>query len=105
VYSTGRPITLPVAEYYYGNSYRVLYSDRNGYRIPDYFRTDFSMNLDGNYKVHQRIHNSWTFGVYNFTARKNAYSVFFQSSGGEVKGYKLSIFGTAIPFITYNFRF
>jgi hypothetical protein len=105
VYSTGRPITLPVAEYYYGNSYRVLYSNRNEYRIPDYFRTDFSMNLDGNYKVHQLIHNSWTFGVYNLTGRKNPYSVFYQSEGGQVKGYKLSIFGTAIPFITYNFRF
>jgi hypothetical protein len=105
VYSTGRPITLPVAEYYYGNSYRVLYSDRNEYRIPDYFRTDFSMNLDGNYKIHQRIHSSWTLGVYNITGRKNAYSVFYQSENGHVQGYKLSIFGTAIPFITYNFRF
>jgi hypothetical protein len=105
VYSTGRPITLPIAEYYYGNSYRVLYSDRNEYRIPDYFRTDFSMNLDGNYKIHQRIHSSWTVGVYNITGRKNAYSVFYQSENGHVQGYKLSIFGTAIPFITYNFRF
>lgn len=105
VYSTGRPITLPIAEYYYANSYRVLYSNRNEYRIPDYFRSDFSMNLDGNYKIHQRVHNSWTFGVYNFTARKNPYSVFFQSQNGHVQGYKLSIFGTAIPFITFNFKF
>lgn len=105
VYSTGRPITLPIAEYYYGNSYRVLYSNRNEYRIPDYFRSDFSINLDGNYKVHQHVHNSWTFGVYNFTARKNPYSVFFQSENGHITGYKLSIFGTAIPFITYNFTF
>jgi len=105
VYSTGRPITLPIAEYYYGNSYRVLYSNRNEYRIPDYFRSDFSMNIDGNHKVHQRIHNSWTIGVYNFTARKNAYSVFFQAQNGHIQGYKLSIFGTAIPFVTYNFRF
>jgi hypothetical protein len=105
VYSSGRPITLPIAEYYYGNSYRVLYSDRNAYRIPEYFRSDFSMNIDGNHRVKQFIHNSWTIGVYNFTARKNPYSVFFQSENGHVKGYKLSIFGTAIPFITYNFRF
>ncbi len=105
VYSSGRPITLPISEYYYGGSYRVLYSDRNAYRIPEYFRSDFSVNLDGNYKVHQFLHNSWTFGVYNFTARKNPYSVFFQSENGHVKGYKLSIFGTAIPFITYNFKF
>lgn len=105
VYSSGRPITLPIAEYYYGGSYRVLYSDRNAYRIPEYFRSDFSMNVDGNHKIHQFIHNSWTLGVYNFTARKNPYSVFFQSENGHVKGYKLSIFGTAIPFITYNFKF
>jgi len=105
VYGTGRPITLPVAEYYYGNSYRVLYSDRNVYRIPDYFRTDFSMNIDGNHKIHQKIHSSWTIGVYNFTSRNNAYSVYYQSENGQIKSYKLSIFGAAVPFITYNFRF
>ncbi|HEU5051708.1 MAG TPA: carboxypeptidase-like regulatory domain-containing protein [Hanamia sp.] len=104
-YSTGRPITLPIAEYDYAGSVRVLYSNRNEYRIPDYFRTDFSMSLDGNHKIHQFFHNSWTLGVYNVTGRKNAYSVYFTSENGHVKGYKLSIFGTAIPFITYNIRF
>jgi len=104
-YSTGRPITLPIAEYDYAGSVRVLYSDRNAYRIPDYFRTDLSMNLDGNYKIHQKTHNSWTLGVYNLTGRKNAYSVYFISENGNIHGYKLSIFGSAIPFITYNIRF
>ena len=104
-YSTGRPITLPIGVYDYAGSSRLLYSDRNGYRIPDYFRTDFSVSIDGNHKVHQLTHNSWTFGVYNLTARKNAYSVYFVSENGGIKGYKLSIFGTAIPFITYNIRF
>ncbi|MEO8721534.1 MAG: TonB-dependent receptor plug domain-containing protein [Ginsengibacter sp.] len=104
-YSTGRPITLPVAEYDYAGSVRVLYSNRNAYRIPDYFRTDFSMNLEGNHKIHQKTHNSWTFGVYNLTGRKNAYSVYFISENGNIHGYKLSIFGSAIPFITYNIRF
>jgi hypothetical protein len=104
-YSTGRPITLPVAVYDYAGSARLLYSNRNEYRIPDYFRTDFSVNIDGNHKVHQLTHNSWTVGVYNFTAQKNAYSVYFVSQNGTIKGYKLSIFGTAIPFITYNIRF
>jgi len=104
-YSTGRPITLPIAVYDYAGSARLLYSDRNGYRIPDYFRTDFSVNIDGNHKVHQLTHNSWTIGVYNWTAQKNAYSVYFVSENSRIKGYKLSIFGTAIPFITYNIRF
>jgi len=104
-YSTGRPITYPITEYYYEGQVRVLYSDRNAFRIPDYFRTDFSMNIDGNHKVHQKTHNSWTIGVYNLTGRANAYSAFFANQGGIVSGYKLSIFASPIPFINYNIRF
>lgn len=105
VYSTGRPITLPIAVFNSNGAQRLLYSDRNAYRIPDYFRTDVSVNLDGNHKIKQTFHNSWSFGIYNLTARKNVYSAFFVSENGHVKGYQLSIFGTAIPFISYNFRF
>jgi hypothetical protein len=104
-YSTGRPITLPEGIYYYSGSYRTLYGPRNGHRIPDYFRTDFSVNIDGNHKRRQVLHNSWTFGVYNVTGRKNPYSVYYTSERGTINGYKLSIFGSAIPFITYNIRF
>jgi hypothetical protein len=104
-YSTGRPITYPITEYYYEGQVRVLYSNRNAFRIPDYFRTDFSMNIDGNHKVHQKTHNSWTIGVYNLTGRANAYSTFFANQGGIVSGYKLSIFASPIPFINYNIRF
>lgn len=104
-YSTGRPVTLPIGRFYYSGSQRVLYADRNSYRIPDYFRTDFAMNIDGNYKVKQKTHNSWTIGVYNLTGRRNAFSVYYVSEAGQVKGYKLSIFGSAIPFINFNIRF
>jgi len=104
-YSTGRPITLPIGRFYYAGSQRVLYADRNAYRIPDYFRADFSMNIDGNYKVRQKTHNSWTIGVYNLTGRRNPYSVYYVSEAGLVKGYKLSIFGSAIPFVNFNIRF
>jgi hypothetical protein len=104
-YSTGRPITLPIGLFYYYNSYRTLYSDRNAYRIPDYYRTDFSLNIDGNHRVHQVFHNSWTIGVYNVFGTKNPYSVYYISENGAVNGYKLSIFGSAIPFINYNVRF
>jgi len=104
-YSTGRPITLPIAQYEYAGSERVFYSDRNEYRIPDYFRSDFSINIEGNHRVHQKTHNSWTIGVYNLTGRANAYSTFFTEQGGVISGYKLSIFATPIPFINYNIRF
>jgi carboxypeptidase-like protein/TonB-dependent receptor-like protein len=104
-YSTGRPITVPIANYYYSGSERTLYGDRNGYRIPDYFRMDASMNIDGNHKVKQKTHNSWTIGVYNITGRKNPYSVYFISQNGAVSGYKLSVFGSAIPYVNFNIRF
>jgi hypothetical protein len=105
VYSTGRPITLPVAKYTLEGSSRLLYSDRNQHRIPDYFRSDFSLNIEGNHKIKKLAHSSWSVSVYNLTGRRNAYSIYFTSENGTVKGYKLSIFGSAIPTITYNFKF
>ena len=105
VYATGRPITLPIGQYYYAGIETVLYSQRNQYRVPYYFRTDLSLNIEGNHKVHKLTHNSWTIGVYNLTGRHNPYSVYFVSENGFVNGYKLSIFGSAIPFVNYNIRF
>jgi hypothetical protein len=105
VYTTGRPITLPVAIFELGGTQRVYYSERNQYRVPDYFRADLSIMMEGNHKVKQRTHNSWTLGLYNITGRKNPYSVYFTQEDGVIKGHQLSIFGTVIPSLTYNFRF
>jgi hypothetical protein len=105
VYSTGRPITLPLAVFNLGGSTGLYYSDRNQYRIPDYFRTDISMNIEGNHKLKKVSHNFWSVGIYNLTGRQNAYSVYFVEENGLIKGYKLSIFGTLIPFISYNIKF
>jgi hypothetical protein len=105
VYSSGRPITLPLAQFNIGGASSLYYSERNQYRIPDYFRTDISLNLDGNHKVKQKLHNSWSFGIYNLTARQNAYSVYFINTNGKVQGNQLSLFGTMIPFVTYNVKF
>ncbi len=104
-YSTGRPVTLPIAKFEYGGAERVYFSDRNSFRVPDYFRMDFSINLEGNHKVNKLAHASWSFGVYNILGRDNAYSVYFVPEGGKLQGYQLAIFAEPIPFITYNFRF
>lgn len=105
IYSTGRPITLPIAKYQIDGVPRIHYSDRNQYRIPDYFRTDVSINIEGNHKIRKLAHSSWTFAVYNLLGRANPYSVYFVSEGGTIKGYKLSIFARPIPTMTYNFKF
>lgn len=104
-YSTGRPITLPLAKYESDGVMRLFYSQRNQYRIPDYWRADISLNIEGNHRIRKLAHSSWTIAVYNITGRRNAYSVYFVSQNGTIQGYKLSIFGNPIPTITYNFRF
>lgn len=104
-YSTGRPITLPIGRFYYAGAERTLYANRNANRIPDYFRTDFAMNIEGNHKVNQKTHNSWSIGVYNLFGRNNPYSVYYISENGVVNGYKLSIFGSPVPYINFNIRF
>lgn len=105
-YSTGRPVTIPVGRYYYGGGYRLYYSDRNEYRIPDYFRLDLAINVEPSHNLTHITHLSFTIGVYNVTGRKNAYSVYYDTNKGRtIKGYMLSIFGAPIPYINLNFRF
>lgn len=104
-YSTGRPITYPLAVYTIGGANRVHYSDRNAYRIPDYSRMDISINLEGNHKIRKLAHSSWTFALFNALGRKNVYSIYFVTEQGDINGYKLSVFARPIPTLTYNFRF
>jgi len=104
VYATGRPVTYPTAIYYQDGIKIIHYSTRNEFRLPDYFRIDFSVNLEGNLKKKKPFHGSWNFSVYNLTGRKNAYSVYFKSENGKINGYKLSVFGSPVISLTYNFK-
>jgi len=92
-WSTGRPITYPVATYHISDKILVHYSDRNKYRIPDYSRLDLSFKVSGNLKSRRIAHPNWTFSVYNLLGRQNVYSIYFKKEGELVKGYKLSVFG------------
>ena len=105
VYSTGRPITYPLAVYLYENKYLLHYSGRNQYRLPDYFRVDYSLNMEGNLLSKKSIHSSWMLNVFNLLGRKNAYSVFFESDKGRIRGYKLSVFAQPIITLSWNFKF
>jgi hypothetical protein len=104
VYSTGRPVTYPVSIYYVEGMQFVDYSDRNAYRIPDYFRLDVSINLEGNLRERKLFHSYWMLNFYNVTGRRNAYSVYFQNDNGTINGYKLSIFGQTIITLSWNFK-
>ena len=104
-YSTGRPVTYPVSSYYLNDIYIIYYSDRNKYRIPDYSRLDLSVRLSGNLKSHKIANPNWTFSVYNLLGRQNVYSEYFNNINNQVVGYKLSVFGKAIPSVTLSFDF
>lgn len=106
-YSTGRPTTIPAGQYYDSElrSMRVFYTDRNSYRIPDYFRTDISFNIEPSHKLTLLTHSSISIGVYNVTGRRNIYSIYYVSENGKIQGYQMSIFGAPIPFVTYNIKF
>ena len=104
-YSTGRPITLPVSKYWYNGQQYVYYSERNKFRIPDFFRMDISFNIEAGHHLTKSTHGYFNIGVYNLTGRKNAYSVYYVAEDLVIQGYKMSIFGVPIPYISYNMKF
>lgn len=105
VYQTGRPVTYPIGTFRFNNADFVAFSDRNEFRIPDFFRLDLGINIEGNHKKNKLAHSFWTISVYNVLGRNNPYSVFFVTENGEVKALQSSIFAIPIPSITYNFKF
>lgn len=101
-YSTGRPITIPVAKYSYDKKLSILmYSDRNEYRIPDYHRLDVSLTFKDDLKKQKLINGEWVISFFNVYSRKNVYSIFFTDTG---VAYKMSVLGSIFPSISYNFK-
>jgi len=103
-YQTGRPVTYPVSVYYINLVPYVDYSDRNEYRIPDYFRVDLSLTIEGNLKRNKLLHHSLIFSLYNATGRDNPYSVYFKLENGKIKSYQYAVIGVPIFTITWMFK-
>jgi hypothetical protein len=103
-YQTGRPVTYPVSVYYINGVPYLNYSKRNEYRIPDYFRIDLSLTVEGNLKKDKLFHNSLIFSIYNVTGRDNPYSVYYMVEKGQVKSYQYSVIGVPIFTITWLFK-
>lgn len=104
-YSTGRPVSAVTASYYLNGGLVVPdYSQRNQYRIPDYFRIDFSYTVE---KVFSKKGDSLNFGIYNLLGRRNAYSVFWKKDADsqQLRPYRLAILGAIFPSISYTVQF
>lgn len=105
VYYTGNAITWPSGKYEIDYNIVNYYSSRNGYRMPDYHRLDLGATLL--LKNSKRFTSELSFGLYNAYARKNAYTILFRTKEGNptiTEAAKLYLF-TAIPSITWNFKF
>jgi hypothetical protein len=104
-YQTGRPITYPIGTYQFNGAEYTLYTDRNQFRIPDYYRLDVGFNYEGNHKIKKFAHSFWNLSIYNVLGRNNPYSVFFVTEDGQIKAYKSSIFSIPVPTLSFNFKF
>jgi len=103
---SGRPISYPVGSYGISGFLIANFEIRNQERTPVYHRLDLSLSIKGNYKKNKKWHGSWVFSIYNVYARKNPYSIFFKARGFKIaQAYRLSVIGTAIPSVTYQFNF
>lgn len=111
VYSTGRPLTLPVESYDYKDFSVPVYSaERNKFRLPNYHRLDLAVTWKGKEKPGKKFGGEWIFSVYNVYFRKNPLLIVISPPVSDSKNpdklvaHRLTLLGL-IPSITYNFKF
>ena len=105
VYNTGNAVTFPSGKYQINTRTVFYYTEKNGYRTPDYHRLDVSATLEG--KPGKKLQSSWSFGIYNLYNRKNAFSIDFKDDPddpGKTQVVQTTLFGI-IPSVTWNFKF
>jgi hypothetical protein len=105
VYYTGNAVTFPSGKYQVDGNTVLLYTERNGYRMPDYHRLDLSATYES--QRTGRYQSSWNFSLYNAYGRENAYQITFKDNPTDptrTQATQLSLFKW-IPSVTYNFKF
>jgi len=105
IYYTGDAVTFPSGKYQVDNAIVNLYSERNGYRMPDYHRMDIGMTWK--LKNTKKYESDLNFSIYNIYNRKNAYTINFRESEeipNTTEAVRLALFA-AVPSITWNFSF
>lgn len=103
-YQSGRPVTKPTGRLIFDNNPYLTYSDRNAYRLPSTHRMDISFTYTPK-RPNKKWEGSWSFGLYNLYARKNAFSSFSIFKNNRLRSYDFYLIGTPVPYITYNFKF
>ncbi|MDA3881714.1 MAG: TonB-dependent receptor [Bacteroidales bacterium] len=106
VFATGDAVTMPSGKYILDGKRVNYYTDRNGYRMPNYHRLDLGCTVIA--KKTDRYESSFNFSIYNTYNRKNAYMIYFErvhpDNVDELQAVKVTLF-PILPAITWNFRF
>lgn len=105
IYYTGNAVTFPSGKYQINGATTYYYTERNGYRMPDYHRLDIGASYQA--KKTRRFESEWTFSIFNAYNRKNAYTITFRDSEtepGATEAIKTSLFGL-VPSVSWNFKF
>ena len=108
VFLTGMPTSYPIAKYDVQGNTIYYYGERNSNRISDYHRLDVSFTYNFKKNDTKKVKQSLNFSIYNLYARRNAYSVYFkqnEENPNVSEATRLSIIGSLIPSVTYNFNF
>jgi hypothetical protein len=107
VYQTGAAVTFPTGKYEFGGKFVPIYSDRNGYRMPDYHRLDLAVTLKCKEKPDRKFYHEWNFSLYNAYGRKNPWVInFVQDAENPNTTYaEMTYLFGIIPSITFNFKF
>ena len=105
IFYTGDAVTYPSGKYTIDNEVYFYYSERNGYRMPNYHRLDIGATKQ--LTRGKRFSSELNFSVYNAYGRANAYQISFRESETDpdkTEAVKTSLF-TFVPSISYNFKF
>ena len=105
VFYTGNAVTFPSGQYEINGETFFVYTERNGYRMPNYHRLDIGVTWMR--KNTEKFESSWNFSVYNAYARENAYSIDFRTNADDpnkTEAVQTTLF-RIVPAITYNFKF
>lgn len=104
VYYTGDAVTFPSGKYQVGGESIPYYTERNGYRMPDYHRLD--LGLTWYFKPREKFEHNMNFSIYNAYSRENAYTITFRADPDDpskTQAVQTTLF-KIIPAITYNFN-
>ena len=104
VYMTGRPLTFPSSLYHVGDYLYIDYYSKNHVRVPDYFRVDVSLSIEGNLKADKIFHSTWSINVYNLLGRNNPQSIFFEPEVNYLEGFSFSAIGVPVFTVTWNVK-